>query len=608
MTDLLLLPYPRQIIFHHQPVALATDQVIALNGPTPADLLFTAQRLQQAVRTYAGLNWPIVAGTSLPANRVGARLNVIPGAMAHPQGYRLDITPMGIDIVAAAPAGIFYGANTLIQIIQQRGSTLPALTIIDQPDFPQRGVMLDISRDKVPTLPTLLALIDHLAGWKINQLQLYTEHTFAYQNHPEVWAQADPLTAEDIFTLDAYCRRRFIELVPNQNTFGHMRRWLIHPRYRPLAECPHGCDTGAEGWGYFAEPFTLCPADPGSLALVGSLLDELLPHFTARQVNIGGDETVELGLGRSKEAVARRGKGPVYLDFLLKIYREVKSRGRVMQFWGDIIMAYPELVRQIPRDAIALEWGYEADHPFDEHAAKFAASGIPFYVCPGTASWNSIGGRTQTALQNLQNAAVNGLKHGAVGYLITDWGDNGHWQPLPVSYPGFVYGAALAWGVNANRTQDVVGWLNRFVFADETGLLGRVAYELGDAYLTPGADRLHNTSVLFHLLQTPPAAIPAIPGLTAAGLQKTLNQLTALGGEIARARPACPDADLQKREFAWAADMLSYACRRGLWAIQSSQTRPTTQDLLIRYRDIWLARNRPGGLADSLALLQQLED
>ena len=99
-----------------------------------------------------------------------------------------------------------------------------------------------------------------------------------------------------------------------------------------------------------------------------------------------------------------------------------------MQFWGDIILEHPQLVPELPRDVFALEWGYEADHPFAEHGALFSKAGIPFYVCPGTSSWNSIAGRTKNALENQLNAARSGLEHGAVGFLNTDWGDNGHWH------------------------------------------------------------------------------------------------------------------------------------------------------------------------------------
>ena len=172
--------------------------------------------------------------------------------------------------------------------------------------------MLDVSRNRVPTMQTLLELVDLLASWKINQLQLYTEHTFAYRNHPEVWADASPMTGEEILALDAYCRERFIELVPNQNSYGHMTRWLTHERYRPLADAPDGCDTR---WGHYDYPLSLCPVDPGSIELVRSIFDELLPHFSSRQFNIGGDETIDLGQVRSKEAVEQRRRGPCLPGF-----------------------------------------------------------------------------------------------------------------------------------------------------------------------------------------------------------------------------------------------------------------------------------------------------
>lgn len=89
-------------------------------------------------------------------------------------------------------------------------------------------------------METLYALIDKLAAWKINELQLYMEHTFAYTGHEEVWKDASPFTAEEIHALDAYCKERYIDLVPCQSCLGHMERWLKHPRYRDLAEKPEG--------------------------------------------------------------------------------------------------------------------------------------------------------------------------------------------------------------------------------------------------------------------------------------------------------------------------------------------------------------------------------
>jgi hexosaminidase len=465
-------------------------------------------------------------------------------------------------------------------------------------------------------METLYGLVDQLAGTKINQFQLYTEHTFAYRNHPVVWEKASPLTGEEILLLDAFCRERFVELVPNQNSFGHMRRWLIHDRYRHLAECPQGCDTI---WGHFDEPFTLYPGDPQSLELILDLYDELLPHFSSRQFNVGCDETVDLGQGRSKELVEELGEGRVYLDFLLKICQQVRARGLTMQFWGDVIINHPDLVAELPKDVITLEWGYEADHPFDERGAAFAGSGIPFYVCPGTSSWNTIAGRTDNAVGNLRNAAENGLKHGAIGYLNTDWGDNGHWQPLPISYLGFAYGAALSWGYEANRGLDLPQALDRHIFKDAAGIMGKLVYDLGNVHQGIGL-LPHNATVLFRILQASPEDIMEDVGGSEVveKLHDTLQAIDNIMTPLASVKMARSDADLIQRELIWAGDMLRHACWRGIWALTKEDDQEDqalrqrlaqdAQSLLGVYESIWHARNRPGGFVDSLALLEKMRN
>ena len=184
------------------------------------------------------------------------------------------------------------------------------------------------------------------------------------------------------------------------------------------------------------------------------LYDELLPNFSSGFFNVGCDETWDLGQGRSKKLCEAKGKGRVYLDFLKQIHREVSARGKTMMFWGDIILKYPELIRALAAQEahalrIALNWGYEADHPFEKEAAQFAKAKIPFYVCPGTSTWQTLIGRHDNALANLRAAAKAGKKFGAIGFLITDWGDGGHPQPLAVSWPMFLAGASLAWNAKA---------------------------------------------------------------------------------------------------------------------------------------------------------------
>ena len=76
------------------------------------------------------------------------------------------------------------------------------------------------------------------------------------------------------------------------------------------------------------------------------------------------------------------------------------------------------MLGELPRDAVALEWGYEDTHDFERPAASMARLGIPFMVCPGTSSWNSITGRTANAIANIKSAAAAGVKHGALGLLV----------------------------------------------------------------------------------------------------------------------------------------------------------------------------------------------
>lgn len=608
MDNLSLLPSPRSLTLAGGHYPLTANRRIVLEGAAPGELLGAARRLQSALARYADVDWELSASTLGPANKVGAVLRVAPGKVAHEQGYELTITPEQITIEARNPVGVMYGVYTLAQIIEQRGRELPVLHIADWPDFAVRGLMIDISRDKVPRMDTLFELIDMLASWKLNQLQLYTEHTFAYHQHPDVWAKASPITGDEILALDQFCRERHIELVPNQNSFGHMHRWLVHDRYAPLAEVPGEFSVP---WGTMSGPFSLCPGDPGSLDLVRSLYDELLPHFSSKQFNVGCDETFDLGQGRSKEECEQRGVERVYLDFLHKIHEEVKGRGYTMQFWGDIIVHRPELIAELPKDSIALEWGYEANHPFDEHGAMFAQSGIPFYVCPGTSSWTSIAGRTDNAIGNLRSAAENGLKHGATGYLNTDWGDHGHWQVLPVSFLGFAVGAAYSWALEANRDMDVASVVSTHAFHDPTGSMGRLAYDLGNVYKAPGM-QVHNGSVLLWTLQRSLEDLRKREGATP-DYDAALEAIDWAMEPLSNARMQRADATLIVREYENTARLLRHACRRGqLLAGHDGADAPTCKaldedmrDILREYEDIWLLRNRPGGLADSIVALEK---
>ena len=539
------------------------------------------------------------------------------------ESYRLRIDGSGIRIDAATPTGVFRAASTLKQWLASRGRPtaagfeVPAVEIEDRPDFPIRGAMLDVSRNRVPTMAYLRRLIDRLAEWKINHLQLYVEHTYAYADHEEVWRDASPFTAEEIRALDTYCRERFIELAPNQNSFGHFHRWLVHDRYRPLAEVPEGF---RHPFSIDPEPFSLCATDPRVLELLAGLYDELLPQFTSRRFNVGLDETFDLGRGRSAEACDERGKPAVYLEFLRRVHGMVADRGRQTLFWGDIILEHPELIDRIPEDAVALCWGYEADHPFEDQCARLAASGREFWVCPGTSSWNSFGGRLRNAISNLAAAASAGMEAGARGFLVTDWGDHGHLQPPAIAELPLSIGAGFAWSVEAAREtasgpkRNEDAWLDHAVRVVYDGYqtLARTVIDLGALDLNCGGPVMNGTT-LFYLLRFIEDDLThrRFRRLSIARLQRTYARLATIRERLP------PGGDPNHAALDWTCRLMDWCCRLGIErlgagrGLRADRLAPTVRAALgteLRsiagdLPDVWLPTSREGGLRESQDLL-----
>jgi hypothetical protein len=289
-----------------------------------------------------------------------------------------------------------------------------------------------------------------------------------------------------------------------------------------------------------------------------------------------------------------------------------------MQFWGDIIIQHPELIPRLPKDIIAMEWGYSAAHPFEADTLKFREAGIPFYVCPGTSSWNSLTGRTDNMLANLRSAAVHGKQNGAVGYLITDWGDFGHWQHLPVSYAGFVYGAALAWNVEGNLEANVAGYLNTSVFHDRSGTIGQLLLDLGNYYKFESGTIRPNDTEMSMLLRSSLDNMRLAEKITGEQLQQLEDYTAGIEAKLEVLQLACSDGGLIIEELRNGIHFVKHAVqltrlKKQLAGSPSVLVAPQVQalihdlDLLLHhYRQLWTRRNRLGGLEQSITKLLRL--
>lgn len=616
VTELDLLPPVQNLAAGDGSFGFEDGAVVAIVGDPIGDVWAVAERFCEVLQQTLDVRLEVAAGSGVSSPDVVLDIGqAVPGVPDEPdyaleQGYSLTVEGDRITVRAASGQGLHHGLSTLAQIVAVGGREVPCLEILDWPEFEVRGVMLDVSRDRVPTMETLFRLVDEFSSFKVNQLQLYTEHTFAYRRHPEVWAGASPITAEEMTALDGYCRDRYVELVPCQATLGHMHRWLRHPKYVHLAETETVDPPGV--WGPY--PFSLAAVDPGSLGLVRSLYDELLPCYSGQLVNACLDEAADGGFGRSRAAVEERGAGAVYLDYVKALNEDLVSRDRRMLMWADRLAAYPQVIPELPEDVTALVWGYiGSDEPFASQGALFAEAGVPFYVCPGTWSFSTVAGASDRALANIAGAARHGSRLGAAGYLITDWGwfEHGTIQPLVVSRFWLGVAAAHAWAGADASGLDIPRTVGLRVFGDHTGAAGAILYDLGNLYQRFPLDA-HKESYLFEALREPLGYLLNLGEVSEAVLNETLESLRNTAERLELIEFGGTDAGLVKREIQLLVHLLEHACNRGLLAHDYPSSPPTesmTADLesLIReFVDVWFMRFRSGGLAGTVERLGRL--
>lgn len=381
-----------------------------------------------------------------------------------PQEYELTINQEGIVIAGGDDCGILYGVQTLRQIVAQFGAKLPCLKIQDKPDIENRGFYHDAARGRIPTLDTMKAMADRMAYYKMNQLQLYIEHSYLFEGLSEVWRDDTPLTAEEIMELDQYCRGLGIELVPSLSSFGHLYKLLSTMGYRHLCELE---DFPAKPFSFTwrMQHHTIDVSNPDSLELIKGMIAEFLPLFSSEQFNICGDETFDLGRGRSKGLAEEIGKEEMYVQFVGRLCEFILEQGKRPMFWGDVICGFPEAVQKLPKETICLNWGY-APKQSEESTQKLAEAGAVQYCCPGAAGWNYWVNLIEPSYENIRRMCSYAVKYHAIGVLNTDWGDFGHINHPDFSIVGMIYGAAFSWNSNIPEFDEINRQISALEFGD----------------------------------------------------------------------------------------------------------------------------------------------
>ena len=471
-------PHPIQLIPQPRDIELRTGAfLLPPQGCVncPPEYLNAAKK----IAAIAGPHWRTSCSKTKPEHP-SALINIFTDNALPPQAYSLDITGDRIIIGVSDAAAAAYAAETLRQIIQQSPRhKLPQLLIKDVPAFKVRGVYYDIARGRVPLRKNILEMIEQLARYKINHLQLYIEHTFKFKSHPAIGRGCGGLTAAEIRAIDKACRFQHIELVPSLACFGHMNRILQLKPYQELAEDrAQGSYSDLKAYNAMADwkkrrAWSLSPANPASYELLEELFADFLPCFSSPYINVCCDEVFDMGMGQSHALRKRIGYDGLFLKHVRKLRSLAAKHGRKIQIWGDMLHKYPAILKRLPRDITVLDWEYSRNVAID-HPRPIARRKLNFYVCPGTSSWVTLFPRLHEAMGNITQMAHSGIKYGAEGLLNTDWGDGGHYNFMELSWPAYLFGAEQAWNPAADRKSFMHRFCKNFMQCDDPRMTAAV--------------------------------------------------------------------------------------------------------------------------------------
>jgi len=605
MMKPLLIPQPRTLRLRHGAFH-PSERLRIFLGPAAGDsILHAALGLSNAFKAAGQSSVTVDRAPptlSHPQRKGQVLLQLEPSPS--PEAYRLTVSAHQVNVQGFGAPGLFYGIQTLEQLVRQYGPRLPCLFIRDEPALAHRGYYLDVTRGKVPTLATLKRLVDRLSKLKYNQLQLYIEHVFDFASDPTIGEGSDPLRPEEILALDAYCRDRFIEFVPSLACFGHMGRILSLPQYRSLAEVEWPAqDWHHATWRQRLRGATVNPRAPRTRKLFTRLLADFLPLFSSGHFNICADETYDLGRGKNARHAAHYGIGRLYLDHIRFLRETAAHYGKRIMFWGDMLLQHRDAIPDTPEDCIILDWGYERDTPFDKVGA-FLDAGLEAYVCPATRGYGLVFHAVEEARANIAGYAREGARRGASGLLLTDWGDMGHFNALACSTHALALGAAMSWNpegesggrfdrafslqVCGDRSGEVAAWFRE---AGATGLASW-PYLIGEADLPGRAS--HPRGKTRDIQRQARQWAKSFAGLKPSALigAQDLEELSL----------ACEAIGLNATKY-----LLSNSGAGGKRGERAKALRAFTRqiaDFTRRYGEAWLAANRPAGLDEIARALQ----
>ena len=353
-----------------------------------------------------------------------------------------------VEFTAETKAVVRY--NTLSAAARGVGSVLSGISGRQSTPFTMLGIMLDLSRNMVFTLPALEKLFRRLALLGFNTVFLYCEDTYELPGEPAFGMMRGRYTAEEIRTMDDMAARVGIELIGCIQTLGHMAqalRWRF--TYAKITDTASVMRVDAEE----------------THQLIGKMLDFWRENLRSKRIHVGMDETHDLGRGRYLDEKGFTPPFELFTNHLNAVVKACMERGLKPMIWSDMFFRLgnptqtyydlnsniPESVRKaIPEEVELVYWDYyTVDRDFYEKFIDMhrELGGEPL-MGAGVWIWSRLWyDHVHSGIAN--RACINGCRNKKLKEIFfTMWGDDGaicHWDS---AWTGLTETADLAYGVD----------------------------------------------------------------------------------------------------------------------------------------------------------------
>ncbi len=350
----------------------------------------------------------------------------------NPEGYVLLVDDQGIVVAANNASGLFYGVQTLRQLLlfDGNGCKVPFVSIRDWPAMRYRWQQADWNRGPIPEIEYAKKQVKILAEYKMNGYSIYSENLYQSKKDPAINDFGGTITANEMAELISFAKQYHVEIIPQQQTFGHLHYVLRKERYAGLGE-KHGSQT-------------LSPMEPESYRFIGDYLGEIVPMFESQFFHIGCDETFELGRGKSRELIGRTSFPDVYMGHLKKVAAMPALKDKKLLFWGELAVKNPEKLDLLPPNVIAVAWDYLPRDNYDIFLKPYDDRNIPTFIAPAAFYGGRVFPDFNSHMKNMRIFIMDGQRFHSMGMLNTSWNDLGE-DLFDMGWYGVLYSAACSW-------------------------------------------------------------------------------------------------------------------------------------------------------------------